>query len=273
MISDSHSAAPATAHSRTSILVRLYEALDRLPTALGRIAKYVIEHPEKVVRLSVTEIGEFSGTGEASVVRLCQLLGFSGFRDFKLALAGELARPAAIDRGHAEVAGELADLHRTMRDAVDAAASGIDAEQIRAVAMLLCAAKRIDLYGAGVSGIIAELLAYRLLRLRLTAQAFRDVNMAHEVANGLDARCVAVAVSESGLTPDTLQFIKAAKSAGASTIAVTNRAGSPVAQCADVVLRVMPGHRPAADAIVSAPARILLVEAIGRAIASLMATE
>ena len=85
---------PATTAARhESILVRLQEDFDLLPNALARIAKYILENPEKVLHQSVAELGEFAGSGEASILRLCRQIGFSGFRDFKLALAAEIGRP------------------------------------------------------------------------------------------------------------------------------------------------------------------------------------
>ncbi|MBN9019034.1 MAG: hypothetical protein J0H11_16590 [Rhizobiales bacterium] len=65
-----------------SILNRLQDEIERLPSALARIAKYIVENPEKALRQSVSQLGEYSGSGEASILRLCrqigmQLIGFT----------------------------------------------------------------------------------------------------------------------------------------------------------------------------------------------------
>ena len=51
----------------------------------------MVENPEKVVHLSLTEVSRRAQSGQASVVRLCHQLGFEGFTDLKLALAADLA--------------------------------------------------------------------------------------------------------------------------------------------------------------------------------------
>ncbi|MER8530417.1 MULTISPECIES: MurR/RpiR family transcriptional regulator [unclassified Mesorhizobium] len=227
----------ATAAERESILSGLQEDIDHLPNALARIAKYILENPEKVLHHSVGELGEFAGSGEASILRLCRQIGFSGFRDFKLALAAEIGRPRPPSTAAQQPNAALQTLHDTMARNLGIAHSNADLEALEKLAEVIAASRRIDLYGAGMSGVTGELLAYRLLRVGLTALAFRNSNMAHEVANGLSPGCVAIGLSISGLTVDTVQFLKGARSAGALTVAITNRARSPLGKSADFILQ------------------------------------
>lgn len=258
-----------------AILPTLYEDLDQLSPALGRVAKYIIENPDKVVQLSIADLGAISGSGEASVVRLCRTMGFAGFRQFKVALASELGRSssAGIDANR-QISSHVKIIHTGLYAMLDEAIHDLDERQLDRAAISLAQARRVDIYGAGVSGIIGELFAYRLLKLRLNAQAFRDANMAHEVANGLGSDCTTIAISESGLTPDTHKFLQTAKRAGATTIALVTRLRSPVAEFADIVFRTPPSlHRPTIDAIASAPAKILVIEAITAALAAKLAVK
>lgn len=263
--STSGSAARAAKRQALGVLHRLYERLDELPTALARIAKYIVENPEKVVRQSVSELGEFSGSGEASIIRLCQLMDFSGFRDFKLALAAELGNISMTPDAVSIDGNDGVDrLHTSFVHALDIVRRQIDPSAYEEAAGLLAGAHRIDIYGAGVSGIIAELLAYRLLRLGVPAQAFRDGTLAHEVAGGLGADCVAIAVSESGLSDDAVKFLKSARVTGARTIAVTNRLKSPMASEADITLHtasIDPGLT-AAGSIRAVPGMSFAIEAL-----------
>ncbi|WP_454856800.1 ATP-binding cassette domain-containing protein [Rhizobium binxianense] len=106
------------------ILDRLQQDLDGLPNALARIAKYILENPEKVLHQSVAELGEFSGSGEASIVRLCRHIGFAGFRDFKLALAAEVGRPRLGAVLAANPDTEMCSLHDTMLESLAFAHAG-----------------------------------------------------------------------------------------------------------------------------------------------------
>ena len=55
----------------------------------GEIAQYVIQHPDKVVNSTITNIAKHTGTSEASINRFCKKVGYKGFNGFKIALAQE----------------------------------------------------------------------------------------------------------------------------------------------------------------------------------------
>lgn len=55
----------------------------------GEIAQYVIQHPDKVVNSTITNIARHTGTSEASINRFCKKIGYKGFNGFKIALAQE----------------------------------------------------------------------------------------------------------------------------------------------------------------------------------------
>ncbi|MGN6583554.1 MAG: SIS domain-containing protein [Rhizobiaceae bacterium] len=54
-------------------------------------------------------------------------------------------------------------------------------------------------------------------------------------------RAAAIAISQSGKSPDIVDMAKSAGEGGALTIALTNTAGSPLAQASDVVIDIMAG--------------------------------
>ncbi|SCX35270.1 MurR/RpiR family transcriptional regulator [Agrobacterium rosae] len=109
-----------------TILSKLQDEIDQLPNALARIAKYILENPEKVLRQSVAELGEFAGSGEASILRLCRQIGFTGFRDFKLALAAEVGRHqlAVVSSSGADPA--IDQLQQTLMQNLAIAHSNVD---------------------------------------------------------------------------------------------------------------------------------------------------
>lgn len=55
----------------------------------------------------------------------------------------------------------------------------------------------------------------------------------------------AVGLSQSGQTPDVVAYVERARAGGAFTVAVTNEAGSPLAEAADVVLPLAAGSEQA----------------------------
>jgi DNA-binding MurR/RpiR family transcriptional regulator len=251
--------------SPTTPLLLLEAAVPDLSTAAAQAALYIVENAEKVVGYSLKDLSGFSRTGEATIVRLCQTAGFSGFSDFKLALAAELAvrragahLPVPVDGGS-----QLPTIAEELARSITATAEMTDMAQLQDLATRLRGCNRIDLFGAGVSGIVADIFSYRLLRGGLNAHAIRDVDLAHEVANGLTAASAAIAISESGITANTLDFLKVARSAGAYTIAVTCNSCSPLAKQADTVLVMAKLNIPAYGGFVnSVPRAVYLAEAL-----------
>lgn len=75
-----------------SLLEAIYLSTSDAPKTLARIAMYIAINPERVLKLNVTDLAQQTGSGKASIVRYCQTLGYSGFREFKIALSGEIER-------------------------------------------------------------------------------------------------------------------------------------------------------------------------------------
>ncbi|MBZ9994290.1 MurR/RpiR family transcriptional regulator [Mesorhizobium sp. BH1-1-4] len=219
-----------------SVLPMIRAHMPQLPLALMRIAKYVIGNPELIVHQSAAQVASFSKSGQASVIRFCRTVGFEGFQDFKLALAGELAtrpiRSPAPDASR-KLSDELGD---NLIAAIQENRSLLNFSNVEVLATRLLKAKRVDVYGGGFSGILASLLAARLLRLGIHAFAISDPTFGAEVAHGLDGNCVAIAISETGLTRDTVTALRRAQSAGAFTAAITSRPESPLVGAADLIL-------------------------------------
>lgn len=252
------------------LLTKLRASLDGLSPVLQRVAQYVLDNPDAVIYHSVTELSEATRSSEGSIIRFCQDLGFSGFQEFKLTLAVELdppgrkrpPRPAPGRPGDGELMARLAEL---AAGAAQETANLYESDAAAEVAAKLVACRRVDIYGVGASGVIAQYYAYKLLRLGLTAQAFTDVHLGTMSASNLGREAVAIGVSSSGSTLDTLQALKAAKEAGAFTVAITNRLKSPLAKVADRSLFASPPESPLTGGDVFAKfGQLLLLEAIAR---------
>ncbi len=253
------------------LLTKLRASLHGLSPVLRRVAQYVLDNPDAVIYHSVTELAEATRSSEGSIIRFCQDLGFSGFQELKLTLAVELDPPGRKNNVP-KPASDSHDSGSLMARLVEQAAAAAhetanlyEGEVTAEVAQRLRAAERVDIYGVGASGVVAQYFAYKLLRLGLTAQAFTDLHLGSMSASNLDGRAVAIGVSSSGSTLDTLQALKAAKEAGAFTVAVTNRLKSPLAKVADRSLFASPPESPLTGGDVFAKiGQLLLLEALAR---------
>lgn len=259
------------------LLTQLRSSRDNLSPVLRRVAQYVLDNPGATIYHSVTELAEATRSSEGSIIRFCQDLGFSGFQEFKLTLAVELdplgRSKRLVGGGVVDAEGSnlpedtnlMAHLAASASTAMLETADLYDPDAFGAVAARLAGAARVDVYGVGASGVVAQYFAYKLLRLGLTVQAHTDMHLGSMSASNLGADAVAIGISSSGSTLDTLQALTAAKEAGAFTVAVTNRLKSPLAKVADRSLFASPPESPLTGGDVFAKiGQLLVLEALAR---------
>jgi DNA-binding MurR/RpiR family transcriptional regulator len=200
----------------------------------------MLDRGAEVINMSVSEVAVAADAGVATVVRACQSLGFKGFQAAKIALAHDLVPFAGRPQENIEPGDTpsevLAKLAASSDDALRLAPASVDpAELARAVEMLRVA--RLVLFlGVGTSAPLTQDAAYRLLTLGVPAEAPADVHVQHVRARLLRPGDVAVAVSHTGSTRETVNAARGAREAGATLVAVTSFSQSPLTELADISL-------------------------------------
>ncbi|MGE5553552.1 MAG: MurR/RpiR family transcriptional regulator [Betaproteobacteria bacterium] len=223
----------------TGCLIRI-RGLHGLRGAQRMAGEFILAHPYEAVDLSVGELAAQAGVSPATVVRLCQVLGFKGYADFRAALAQDLAvQPRDI---HAEISPQdpppviVDKVFQVSAQALRDTRAILEVEQLLRAADLIQGARRIDLYGAGGSGVVAQDMYHKLLTIGIFSHTSPDAHLQAMSASLLGPRDVALAISHSGATRETVEALATAKKAGAHTISVTNFSGSPITAVSDVVL-------------------------------------
>jgi len=164
---------------------RVRAADDRLSPAEARVAHYLADHREELLRASASALARSSGTSDATVVRTAKALGFTGLDDLRRAVADELRRdlsPAgrvartlqAVGDGAGSAFAATLDLHR---EAIDALARSVPPERFEATLDRVLAADRIAVFGIGPSGAIAAYLAIQLGRFGIEATALTETGL------------------------------------------------------------------------------------------------
>jgi DNA-binding MurR/RpiR family transcriptional regulator len=204
-----------------------------------RLAQYVLENQHRVIYATAREVAREIGTSDASVVRFCQLLGFSGFRELKLHIALDIQR-SEFDEGYRHISSDMParwnTLVRRLIDSIQDTQKLQSVEIVEQVADYILGAKRLYLLGMGTSGVVARDAQLKLARLGFTA-IFDD--QAHNMAVAMalaTADDVVIAFSHSGNTAEIANLLRVGRAAGARTIAITNNPASIVAKTAEIVL-------------------------------------
>jgi len=252
---------------RTPVLLKVETALD-YPNALARVAQYILENPKKAVRQSLNELSSASQSGQASVFRLCRELGFKGFTDFKLALAGEIGqRESEPTRGVSLTVDSLDETVSLITRSVSNTRQLLQPELVASAAPLLLNARHVNIYGSGDSGLAGEVLFHRLRRIGVNARVFANVGYAHEAAESMRREDAAVAISQSGASPDTVEFLRRAHHIGAFSLAITCHPKSSLAKVSDVVLQMARLPQPGlSEQMIALPRVVFIAEALAIAI-------
>lgn len=85
-----------------SIQTSIQSHVDSFPPTMRRVADVILERPQIVMENTISELARACDTSEASIVRFCRALGFTGYPQLKLQLAAELAKESAEFGGNGD---------------------------------------------------------------------------------------------------------------------------------------------------------------------------
>ena len=225
------------------MLERIKASLPSLAPAEQRVGKLVLADPRAFANLPVTELADRAHVSKPTVVRFCRSMGYDGLSDFKLKLAGSVSEGVPFIHRSVDADDKTSDVTVKVIDNTVAAflkyrndASSFALEHAaQALAQTHKSGRRIEFYGVGNSGIVAQDAQHKFFRLGLNTIAYSDGHMQVMSASMLQPGDCAVIISNSGRTRDLMDACDIAKKRGATTIVIT-ASGSPLASSGHIHL-------------------------------------
>ena len=203
-----------------------------------KVADWLIAHPGDNLPMSISELAELCEISESTIVRFARRMGFSGYGELKISVAGEQEKKVAlpaIDENDScfDILEKICNdaylsFERTRRT--------IAPENISAAADVIANARKTVLIGLGSSASVAQDAANKFLRAGYEAYAYGDTHMQMIAASHLTEGDVMVGVSQSGASKDIVEAMKFAKSRGVTTVCITGADRSPIMKQSDIVL-------------------------------------
>jgi RpiR family carbohydrate utilization transcriptional regulator len=221
------------------MLDRIRASIPALPPAEQRVAKLVLADARSFASLPVSELAERAHVSKPTVVRFCRSVGYDGLADFKLKLAGSVNEGVPFVHRSVDDDDKAGDIVvKVIDNAVaallryrNAAASQSVERAIAALAEAGRSGRRIEFYGVGNSGIVAQDAQHKFFRLGVNAIAVSDGHVQVMAATMLGPGDCAVVISNSGRSRDLIDAADIARRKGA-TVIVISASGSPLAQLA-----------------------------------------
>lgn len=157
------------------MLSKISEQLEHLSAAERKVGECALAEPKWFVHAAVAEIAEHAQVSQPTVIRFCRSLNYKGLPEFKLALSASISH-SGLPFVHAELntddsMGDVMEkvLGNTAAALLGARRSLKENELENAIAMLTHA-RRIEFYGVGNSGIVAQDAQHKFFRFGVSTR-------------------------------------------------------------------------------------------------------
>ena len=214
----------------TDIEIKTRSIYDELSPAEQKVAWYFLQNLGSVFDDPIAVLAEKSGVSQVMWVRFCKALGFSGLKDMKKSM------DFLDTRTYSSVDGIISGIEAGSLEAIRSTAQIQDASVIEEVAAKIAAADTVRLFGVGASGLVANDLYYKLLRVDVNAVFCTDLHVQLTYITAAKPSDVAILFSNSGNTTEILELARAARERGACVVAVTKYGANQLSELADFVL-------------------------------------
>ena len=225
------------------MLDRISASLPSLAPAEQRVGQLVLADPHSFARLPVRELAAKANVSKPTVVRFCRSMGYDGLADFKLKLAGNVAEGVPFVHRSVDVDDKTSDvLVKVIDNSVAAflqyrnAANPAAIEQaVNAITSTWQRKQRLEIFGVGNSGVVAQDAQHKFFRLGISSQATSDTHIPTMGATMLRPGDCLIVISNSGRTRELVDVAHIARHQGATVIAITS-SHTPLSDSSHILL-------------------------------------
>lgn len=236
-----------------SILDKIQNQRSSLSANGIKILDFILDEPSAIGSYSSQALAAKVGVSQSSIVKLTQRLGFKGFTAFKLAIIEDIGRKHAILEPERPIHNKINSddssltiaqkLVQEKNHALISTTNAIDFSEFETITTLLNQAQRIQIVGIGGSALTAKDLAFKLLKIGMTALTEQDSHVQIATANALTKNDVQIVISYSGSRKEILMAAQTALDKGATVIALTSTKKSPLRKLANFCIDTIADER------------------------------
>ena len=204
--------------NKLQAVIPLMESIYENFTPLEKtIADFFIKDKEEQ-DLSSKHISKKLYVSEAALSRFSKKCGFQGYREFLFYYRQERekANTQIQDNDSTKVLG-------TYQELLNKTYSLMDVLKVERIVNLLSTKERIYVYGKGSSGLAAQEMKLRFMRLGVNIEAITDEHIMKMNMVLLNSNCLVIGISVSGASEEVISCLQAAKIQGAATVLMSAR--------------------------------------------------
>ena len=203
-------------HYEKSIIPLIESVYANLTPLEKTIADFFIHNREEM-DFSSRNISQLLYVSEASLSRFSKKCGFKGYREFLFHYRQTFSssdEPAADDQTKLVL--------NTYQELLNKTYSLVDIPQMERILKILTTKKRIYVYGRGSSGLAADEMRFRFMRIGLNIVSITDHDMMRMNTVVISNDCAVIGISVSGQTEAVINSLRESKKQGAATILMTS---------------------------------------------------
>lgn len=213
-----------------------------------KVADYILSYKGKAEDLLIEELAKEAKVSQPTVVRFVKAAGYSSFRDFKYEMIQDETRKMAEGREEEiglygfrlsssdkleEIPGKIITTSIQM---LEETLKSIRKKEFERAVDAILEAENIVLYGVENSICTVNDLLTKLTYLGLNCRTYTDYYLQNVSARNLTRKDLAIGISYSGYSKNTVEMMQVAKKAGARTLVLTNFENALIAKYADILL-------------------------------------
>lgn len=264
-----------------NFLTEIDEKMPGFSKSQRYLANYIKDHYEKAAFMTAARLGAAVNVSESTVVRFAIEMGFEGYPEMQKELQN-YSRSRLTTLQRLDIANDrfndenlLKNVMTTDIDRIKATLENIDEESFNRAVEKIFSARRIYIFGAMSSGVLARFMDNYLQLAFDNVTNVRPINSSGILQQliRIGSEDVFIAISFPRYYKNTTTATAYAKKSGANVIAITDSLSSPLAEFADELLLARSDMVSYADSLV-APLSLInaLIAAVGRRSATLEGT-
>lgn len=222
-------------------LERLAARRPQLSPSERRVADFVLDHPEQVIRMSIAKLASVTGVSQPTVLRFVRALGLERYPELKLLTGQSIVSGTPYLHSEVKPGDQLDLIVGKIFDSsifvLNAVRQSIDQAALERAIAVLHSARRIECFGSGAASILAIEAQHKLMRLGIPVVTYTDTHLQRMAAATLRPGDAALCFSHTGEVSDTVKMAQKAREVGAAVIGVT-RPNSTLAATSDIILAI-----------------------------------
>jgi len=234
--------------ARGDFFAGLKSRINALSASEQKLARYALEHPERVQAMTGAALAEACGVSKATLTRCVRRLGYASYRAFQIDAAragcGAGGGMAYSDIGDGDTAETVCRkvFENGVRSLMETQ-SLIDPQKMDEALNMLLDCRALYVFAQGRSAVVSRSLVNRFYRLGMHCVESSDPQTQAVYSSLAGPGDVVIGISTYGRSRSVLRAMERAKAAGARVLGLTSFRDTPINRHAHCVLCAVADHK------------------------------